>query len=201
MARKRRGPSGPRPLHVLPWRDVPPSRDRRGGPPALALHVERDLPILHAHRHAVPVGEASFEDPHGERVLDLPDAVEEAFSASDAVYTEIPMNLAAQIKVSAALLLEDDGTLEDLLPEPLYRRAAAYVESKGRRMDLFHRFRIWSFMINLMLLDDFQKYIASVAMDNAFYLEAERHGKEVGGLETVEEQRPLLSLRWSWERF
>jgi uncharacterized protein YbaP (TraB family) len=123
-----------------------------------------------------------------ERVLDLPEIVDDAFSASDAVYTEIPMNLASQMQASAATLLEGDETLEDLLPRALYRRAAAYVELKGRRMDLFHRFRIWSFNFNLIMLDDFPKYVASIPMDAAFYFEAEREGKEIGGLETVEEQ-------------
>jgi len=123
-----------------------------------------------------------------ERVLRLPAAVEEAFAASDAVFTEITLDLATQAKVSAYLLLEDDATLDTLLPGPLYRRAAAYVESKGRKMELFNRFRIWNFMVNLTLLDDFRAYLSNVPMDAALYTRAEALGKETGGLETVEEQ-------------
>jgi uncharacterized protein YbaP (TraB family) len=128
-----------------------------------------------------------------ERVLDLPPSVTDAFAASDAVFTEIPMDLASQLQISASILLPKGETLDDLLPEDLMRRSTAYVTSRGRDMDLFKRFTIWSFMMQLALLDDLERYTQATPMDFSFYQDAVADGKQAGGLETVEEQIGVFS--------
>jgi len=127
------------------------------------------------------------------RVLDLPPSVTDAFTASDAVYTEIPMDLATQLKISASILLPEGETLDELVPEDLMLRATAYVESRGRDMDLFQGFTIWSFMMQLALLDNLDRYTQATPMDFSFYQDAVAGGKQAGGLETVEEQLGVFS--------
>ena len=128
-----------------------------------------------------------------ERVLDLPPSVTDAVAASDAVYTEIPLDLASQLQISASILLPKGETLDSLLPEDLMSRAAAYVESRDLDIELFKRFTIWSFMMQLALLDDLERYARSLPMDYRLYQEAVTAGKEAGGLETVEEQLGIFS--------
>jgi len=128
-----------------------------------------------------------------ERVLALPAPVRAAFSASDAVYTEIPLDMITQLKASAAILLPEGESLRALLGPDLARRATAYVESKERDMDLFDRFTIWSFMLQLTLLDDYEKFLTGVPMDFSLYQQAVADGKQVAGLETLEEQLSLFT--------
>jgi len=128
-----------------------------------------------------------------ERVLDLPASVRAAFAASDAVYTEVPMDPMTQIKVSAATLLPKGESLRDLLGPDLARRATAYVESRQRDMALFDRFTIWAFMFQVTLLDDYEKMLSGIPLDYALYQQAVAQGKKVAGLETVAEQLSLFT--------
>ncbi|MCZ6746159.1 MAG: TraB/GumN family protein [Acidobacteria bacterium] len=128
-----------------------------------------------------------------ERVLTLPAPVRSAFSASDAVYTEIAMDAVTQLKFSAATLLPKGESLRALLGPDLARRATAYVESRERDMELFDRFTIWAFMLQLTLLDDYEKYLSAVPMDYSLYQQAIADGKQAAGLETLEEQMSLFT--------
>ncbi len=122
------------------------------------------------------------------RVLELHPAVEAAFAASDAVYTEIPMDLATTIQASTSVMLEGDTRLRDLLPPDLYERAGRYLASRQRDIDLFARFKVWKFTMDLSMLDDFRKYLLHTPMDLTLASRARAAGKLTGGLETVEEQ-------------
>ena len=57
-----------------------------------------------------------------ERVLKLPASVRKALGASDAVYTEIPMDPESQMKAGAQAMLAGDQTLKEILPAELYAR-------------------------------------------------------------------------------
>ena len=127
-----------------------------------------------------------------ERVLTLHPAVEAAFAASDAVYTEIPMTLATSMEASSRIFLEDGTRLRDVLPADLYERADRYLTARGRDIELFGRFKVWKFTMDLGMLDSFRKYLFSVPMDMTLASRAQAAGKLTGGLETVEEQMAVF---------
>ena len=102
------------------------------------------------------------------------------------------MDAITQLKISAATLLPKGESLSNLLGPDLARRAAAYVESRERDMDLFDRFTIWAFMMHLTLLDDYEKFLSGVPMDYSFYTQAVADGKEAAGLETLDEIRSRI---------
>jgi hypothetical protein len=123
-----------------------------------------------------------------ERVTRLPRAVEEAIAASDVVMTEIPLDPATQVRMSKQVLMAEPKTLKSELPPDLYKRLDAMFTTKGLPLALFPPMKIWAITTQIVLLDRLlqlanRKGIDSIVYDRGFNL-----GKEVGGLETVEEQ-------------
>lgn len=126
------------------------------------------------------------------RVLRLPQIVEEARNAADAVITEVPMSGALQVEMTKHMYLPRGETLQDHLPPAVYGRIAKFIESKGLPMQTFDRMRPWAVMIQLPLLEDVKK-MQGRPLDIVLFMEAKRDGKEVGGLETVAEQIRALA--------
>ncbi len=121
-----------------------------------------------------------------ERVLAIPEVVLKTVDWADALYVEVtPDELAA---AASRLALPDGKRLQDVLPEDLYKRASAYVESKGLPFMHFQNLKIWVLTIQLELLDYLQQMAVHQPLDMAIYNRARKAGKEVGGIETLEEQ-------------
>jgi len=123
-----------------------------------------------------------------DRVLDLPDVVEEAFAATDALFCELPMDMGSQLAMQTALLLEDGKTLSDLLPEELYERTDKLFTSKGLPLAALATYKIWAVASNATILDYLAEMMTKEALDPMLYNRAAAAGKVVGGLETMEEQ-------------
>jgi len=123
-----------------------------------------------------------------ERVTTLPDVVDEAIEGADALYTELAMDGVTMGKAAAGFLLEDGRTLREVVPADLYARMREYVESKGHSMAMFERMKPWAAATQLALLDYLEAMMKKAPLDMALYARARDAGKEVGGLETVEEQ-------------
>ena len=122
------------------------------------------------------------------RVLALHPMVTNAFDASDAVYLEIPMGFAEMAKIQQAARFGSNRTLRDIIPADLFRRIEALVRSKGMTIDPFERMKIWFVISTITLLDYLPALTTTQPLDLFLYHKANRRGKEVGGLETVEEQ-------------
>ncbi|MEE8585682.1 MAG: TraB/GumN family protein [Acidobacteriota bacterium] len=121
-----------------------------------------------------------------ERVVAIPQLVLNAADSVDALYVEVtPDELAS---AAAKLMLPDGKTLQDVLPEELYQRASGYVESKGLPFMAFQNFKIWVLMVQIEILDYIQQMAVRPPLDLAIYSRAQQAGKEVGGIETLEEQ-------------
>lgn len=127
-----------------------------------------------------------------ERVLALPEVVTAAFDASDAVYTEIPMNPSTMMASITAMQLPDGQTLSDVLPESLLTRAGAYLERRGLSIALFSRFKVPFFAAQLTLLDQIETLASHQPLDAVLYSNASTAGKDARALETLDEQLALF---------
>ena len=116
----------------------------------------------------------------------LPKVVENSVESCDALYIEIPaddLNAAA-----ARLMLPDGKTLKEVLPEQLYQRTSKYLASKGMPMAALERFKVWALAVQIPLLDYLPQMMQRQPLDMMLYSRAKSAGKEVGGIETVDEQ-------------
>jgi uncharacterized protein YbaP (TraB family) len=123
-----------------------------------------------------------------ERVTDLPPVVAETMERCDALYTELPMELSLMMKQLGRMQLPEGQTLQAVLGDELYGEVAAYVKTKGMTMAMFDRLQPWAVGAQLGLLDQMKDMAAKQPLDMVIYQRAKRAGKQVGGLETVEEQ-------------
>ncbi|MEZ6017299.1 MAG: TraB/GumN family protein [Planctomycetota bacterium] len=131
------------------------------------------------------LGTVHLPDP---RVLKLPEVVERAFAAADAVYTEIPATPAAELQIFGASRLPKEESLASIIGEPLMKRLHARLAGARLPVGLFDSFRPWAVASTLPLLDILADISTTEPLDKALYNRAVKEGKRVGALETVAEQ-------------
>ena len=120
----------------------------------------------------------------------LPQALKVAIDKSDAVRTEIPMDVNLQMK-SAILMMRSDGkSLQDLIPKPLYTRTENYIKQINPQLTLipFDNMKVWALSAVTTMLENQLKYPMLEAIDSQIYAYAQSMSKGVGGIETIEEQ-------------
>jgi uncharacterized protein YbaP (TraB family) len=133
------------------------------------------------------------------RVVQLPPGVEQAFVASQAVFTEIRMDPATQMGVQGKVMLPDDQHLKDVVGQALFDRLSKAVDRSLPKdvpagmgsllTGLIDRLKPWAAMSYLELLEFLPDMLAGrQALDAMLYDRAGKDGKEVGALETVDEQ-------------
>jgi len=123
-------------------------------------------------------------------VTKLPPRVLAALHASDAVYTEIPMDPPTLVRMTPHLFLSEGKTLADVLPKDLLKEAQGAVREIDPKLpfDPFSRMQVWAFAAGLAGLEDQIKYPGALAQDMVIFQRGALDGKEVGGIETPEEQ-------------
>jgi uncharacterized protein YbaP (TraB family) len=133
------------------------------------------------------------------RVVELPSSVAAAFGASQAVFTEIRMDSATQMGVQAKVMLPDDQHLKDVVGQPLFDRLSKAVDrslpkdvpaAMGAMLGgLLDKMKPWAAMSYVELLEFLPDMLAGrQALDAMLFDRAQKDGKEVGALETVDEQ-------------
>jgi len=123
-----------------------------------------------------------------DRVLAIPDVVDAAFESSDAVYTEIPMDMATMMTALGGMQLPDGTTLHDVVPEDLLERSEAYLKSRNLTLAPFTQFKVAFFATQLAILDQMAAMMTKQPLDAMLAARATDEGKETRALETVEEQ-------------
>jgi uncharacterized protein len=123
-----------------------------------------------------------------DRVIKLTRSVEEAIAAADVVMTEIPLDPATQVRMSKQVLMPEPKTLKSELPADLYKRLDTMFTAKGLPLALFPPMKIWAITTQIVLLDRLLQLANRKGLDSIVYDRGFNLGKEVGGLETVEEQ-------------
>ena len=127
------------------------------------------------------------------RVTTLAPAVEAAFAASDAIFTELKES---QIELSGRVTVEGrlpEGTyLSDLISADMYAKINELVGSK-EFMNMVNSWRPWMVGMYLQMIDA-MPYMQGIALDMQLTNRAREEGKEVGGIETIDEQLAALAF-------
>jgi hypothetical protein len=138
-------------------------------------------------------------------IQDFPLAVRRAHRAADAFYAEIPLDAGATQTVLNRAVLPAGQDLRRIAGPALFERFSRTVTEgvtaalTGVRVappgaeevlvTLFSRLKPWAAMSQIWVLEYLPAMLAGkVGLDEALYREALAQGKEVGGLETLDEQ-------------
>ncbi|GIW70900.1 MAG: hypothetical protein KatS3mg102_0442 [Planctomycetota bacterium] len=159
----------------------PPAGERGGKPGAprpLLWRIEGETP-------SYLFGTIHLPD---DRVRALPPAVEQAFAAAQAVYTEIPLDAASQIEAARMMALPGTQTLQGVLPPELYERTVRYIEARGLPALPFMRLKVWAMSTQVSLLEVLPQLLLERPLDAELAHRAAAAGKAVRALETVQEQ-------------
>jgi uncharacterized protein len=155
-----------------------------GAAPATAI----EKPFL--WRIEAPVPSYLFGTIHvpDERVTTLPPVVQQVLDSVDALYTEIPMDMASLMKAAAAAQLPKGTVLKDIVGDELHGRLRTFVEGKGFKMAMFDRMQPWSIGAQLTMLDQMKQMAEKQPLDMMLATQARKAKKKVGALETLDEQ-------------
>lgn len=119
-----------------------------------------------------------------------PAAVRKALDGADAVYTEIPMDSTTLLNLLPRLQLPEGKTLESILGKDLSAELERELKTIHPSLELgaLSKMRPWVAMATLLEMEDQMKYPGSLPLDLNLFQRAAMAGKEVGGIETPEEQ-------------
>ena len=118
------------------------------------------------------------------RVLALPPLVKEAFDGSSKLALEIKPGPAMLLAAMMAMSLQKEKQLSDILDETVYRRCAQAMESKGVSEEALRRLKPWAVALTLSL----PPTTTGQFLDLVLYEQSLLAGRDVVGLETVQEQ-------------
>jgi len=128
------------------------------------------------------------------RVTTLAPVVEDAFTESDAIFTELKESqLELSMKVAEEGMLPKGTQLSDVIPDDMYRKINGLVESNKMIMGVVDSSRPWMAGMYLQMIDA-MPYMQGVALDMQLTNRARAEDKEVGGIETVDEQLAALAF-------
>jgi uncharacterized protein YbaP (TraB family) len=128
------------------------------------------------------------------RITTLAPAVEAAFAESNAIFTELKESqLELSMKVAEEGMLPKGTQLSDVIPDDMYRKINGLVESNKMIMGVVDSSRPWMAGMYLQMIDA-MPYMQGVALDMQLTNRARAEDKEVGGIETVDEQLAALAF-------
>jgi uncharacterized protein YbaP (TraB family) len=172
---------------------APPAALPSASAPAAAVAPEWKRPLLfrvgQAPRAWYVFGTIHVPDA---RLDAFPPELEAALSESDAVFTEIPMDDAAQVALAPRLMLPEGQSLSALVPPKLYQRVSDAFATHGIPMAPFDHMKPWAVSVQVAVLDKLFVLAIKKPLDAVLYQRAQAAGKTVGGLETPEEQLGLF---------
>ena len=126
-------------------------------------------------------GTIHSEDPG---VLQLARPVQQAFEASQTVVLEMLLDMDAMIYSSTAMLMMDGRSLSAIVGQPLFGQISRAIQSRGIPEVVLDRMQPWAAAVTLSM----PAPQTGLVLDAMLYQHALQQGKEVYGLETVQEQ-------------
>lgn len=124
-----------------------------------------------------------------ERITDVNPEVERALGEADAVFTEIEMDMGLTPALLKAMRLPAGKTLRDIAPPELVQRVLARLGIADRADSPALAMQPWVVSMQVLLHG---KTGGGEPLDLQVYKDAKSAGKEVGGLETIEEQMAVF---------
>lgn len=137
-----------------------------------------------------------------DRINALHPAVKAALEGADAFYGELALDSTEELgkQVLAAGTFEEGHDLREIVSDELWERLDQRLQKHGMSAAMLRRFK--PFLVNLTLVQlDMLPLIQSgkKALDERIFLVAKAKGKEVGGVEQVEEQIQALAYTLTLE--
>lgn len=123
-----------------------------------------------------------------QRVLSLAPPVEQAFSDASTVVLEMKLSPEVQLRMAQEIMLPPTEQLADLLPAELHRRSVAAMAGRGYPEPITERLRPWAIILTLNMPPP----KTGQFLDKVFYDRALATGKQVEGLESVDEQLSIF---------
>jgi uncharacterized protein YbaP (TraB family) len=130
-------------------------------------------------------GTIHSEDP---AVLQLAKPVQQAFDTAQSVVLEMLLDMEAMVYSSTAMLMMDGRSLSDIIGQPLFRQTAMAIQSRGIPEAVLDRMKPWAAAVTLSM----PAPETGQVLDVMLYQSALQQGKDVYGLETVQEQLNLF---------
>lgn len=123
-------------------------------------------------------------------VTKLPPSVTAAIGSADVINTEIPMDIPTIAGLMPKMALPEGKTLTKLLGKGLIADVEAEFAAVNPSLSVaaFDSFKPWAVAGLLIEMEDQVKYPTSLPVDMLIYQRAAMAGKEVGGIETPDEQ-------------
>ncbi|OMH32614.1 TraB/GumN family protein [Motiliproteus sp. MSK22-1] len=120
----------------------------------------------------------------------LPDVVTHSFEQSDAFYGELEMTPEVLLQATQLFISSDNSSLQNTLSQHRQQRINRILDNihPGLSLSVFSKLKLWAFTATLALLEDQIAHGSLVPMDMRLFQIASFKGKQVGGLETIEEQ-------------
>jgi len=130
----------------------------------------------------------------GPRETKLAPAVKAAIDGADAVYCEVALDSKSQMTAAMAMMGKGKA-LGEKLPKDLYDRVEAELKHINPTLSLapLQTMEVWALNVLLPLLEEQLKNPMAKPLDVQIYALGESADKEVGGIETIEEQFKVLA--------
>jgi uncharacterized protein YbaP (TraB family) len=134
------------------------------------------------------------------RFLKFNDTVQSAFKNADAVYTELNMDMltspeTAKLIQELGMYKEGEGTLQDALPLESYEQLTQIMtEHFGFPVATVNGMRPFMASMTLEQFAVMREYGVGDALDTKIWNAAKKAGKEIGGVETLDEQLAAMSV-------
>lgn len=126
------------------------------------------------------------------RVIQLPEIVEQAIEASDVLVSEMPMDMASQMRAQSVALLPAGDNLEKALGSELYERVVALFPPTMPKM-LYRQFSPFAVMAMLELGRYVQPMIQGrLPLDMLLHRRFVKAKKKTDALETVDDQLNVI---------
>jgi uncharacterized protein YbaP (TraB family) len=130
-------------------------------------------------------GTIHSEDPE---VLRLATPVRKAFDAAQQVVVEALMDADAMAYSSSAMLLMDGRLLADIIGQSLFKKVSSAIQSRGIPEVVLEHMKPWAAAVTLSM----PASGTGEVLDMALYRQALEAGKQVYGLETIQEQLQIF---------
>jgi len=122
------------------------------------------------------------------RVTNLPDIVMEKFDAAEVFALEVDLAPRALAGMAQHMMLPNNETIGDIIPEDTYLRAKELLKEMGQDIEQYEKLKPWA----LMLAFAAPQTSGDEPMDFMLYNLAVKDAKEIIGLETMDEQVALF---------
>ena len=126
------------------------------------------------------------------RVVTLHPLAQKAFEKADCLYTEVNLSATGQLLASMQMVRKDGKTMKESLGKELVKgvnQELARINDK-LTIEIFNTMKTWVIGVTLPMLEE--QLSKKKALDQQLWERAEKAGKKLGALETLEEQMGQL---------